>query len=104
MNNRTIRDYEIRKIFRDISKALYALHSNNLVHLDIKPENILESDGNYKLGDFGLSRIAFISSYEDFDEGDARYLAPEILNVHDLEVTKADIFSLGLTLYEIITS
>ena len=55
----------------------------------------------------GLSRIAYRQSGEDINEGDSRYLAPELLN--DLcesmipDLTKADIFSLGVSIYELMT-
>jgi len=78
------------------------------VHLDIKPDNILHSfSGKFKIGDLGLARIT--TNLEEINEGDSRYLAKEILenitenaeNIPDL--TKADMFSLGATLYEIVT-
>lgn len=99
---------QIRHILRDISLGLKSLHKRNVVHLDIKPENILLSNtGKYKISDLGLSRIAKRSKDEEINEGDSRYLAPELL--HDFTVgelpdlTKADIFSLGVTIYELIT-
>lgn len=78
------------------------------MHLDIKPENILLSlAGKFKLGDLGLSRVAEIGEGEDVTEGDSKYLAKEILkNLSGNELpdlTKADIFSLGMTLYELVT-
>ena len=96
----------LMQIFYDISLALSVLHKNNIVHLDIKPENILLSQSNtYKLADFGLSRsISKSSNSDDITEGDARYMAQELLNeYYDLiDISKADIFSLGATLYELM--
>lgn len=95
----------LRSIMRNVCKGLKKLHSHNIVHLDIKGENILFSFSHkFKLGDLGLSRIT-TNLKNDVPEGDARYLAPEMLdilseNIPDL--TKADIFSLGATIYEII--
>lgn len=46
---------ELLEIIRQIAKGLHHLHSLNLVHLDIKPENIyIAADGIYKIGDLGL--------------------------------------------------
>jgi serine/threonine protein kinase len=79
-------------ILRDMLLALDALHryleqslykqksvinifcSNNFVHLDIKPANILIKNGRYKLGDFGLAlHIDHGKSARDVEEGDSRY-------------------------------
>ena len=94
-------DSDLRTIIRDVASGLKALHSRNVVHLDIKPENILYSNSSkFKIGDLGLSRISVRVKGEDIVEGDSRYLAPELLNditedhlIPDLK--KADIFSLG---------
>lgn len=49
---------EIIKIGRDICAALVLCHGKDILHRDIKPENIFyNKDGNYKLGDFGISKI-----------------------------------------------
>jgi len=110
---------ELRKILRDICVGLGYLHRNDIVHLDIKPgkikskellnilENILISKTKkYKLGDMGQSALAKLSS-DEIEEGDARYLAPELLNSEEYpekpELTKADVFSLGITLFELAT-
>lgn len=54
-------EHATRKILRDLVSALHAMHQQNILHLDIKPENIMfESDGEdarIKLTDFGLSRV-----------------------------------------------
>ena len=69
-------------------------------------ENILLSrTSKYKIADLGLSRIAEITASEDINEGDSRYLAPELLNDSSdnlPDLTKADIFSLGVTIYELM--
>ena len=76
--------------------------------MDIKAENILFSYSNkFKLGDLGLGRIT--TNLGDIREGDARYLAKEVLAQatenpdHIPDLTKADIFSLGATCYEIMS-
>jgi len=105
---------ELRKMAVQILKGLQYIHNKQLVHLDIKPDNILlaiedDSDSgghvDYKIGDLG--HVAHVSKDQDSitaEEGDCRYMAPEFL--HDLQISnkidyfKADIFSLGLTLFE----
>ena len=85
----------------DLLLALQHLHDHDLVHMDIKPENIfIGMDGICKLGDFGLM-IDLAKGENDGMEGDPMYLAPEVLSG---TFSKAcDIFSLGVTLLELAT-
>jgi len=85
----------------DLLRAVNHLHEHDLVHMDIKPENIfIGMDGICKLGDFGLV-IDLTTGDQDGMEGDPCYLAPEVLSGR---FTKAcDVFSLGVTLLELAT-
>jgi len=98
---------EIFTVLRHVLLALKFLHAHNFVHLDIKPANILFKQGHYKLGDFGLARRFLEEGHvtSGVEEGDTRYLAPELLdwNVSEKDLTKADLFSAGITVYELIT-
>jgi len=101
---RPINERKIRRVMRDICLGLKDLHKRNIIHLDIKPENVLVSNSKkYKLGDLGLARLV-TKLVGDVPEGDSRYLAPEMLNEDPAAVvpdlTKADIFSLGIMTYE----
>jgi tRNA A-37 threonylcarbamoyl transferase component Bud32 len=105
------------KVLRELLLALELLHRKDMVHLDIKPENIFIRNDQYKLGDFGLvSKITRVYDQEadnvryqpaatnDVEEGDSRYMSRELLTdggTTSLDLTKCDIFSLGATLYEI---
>ena len=96
----------LKKLVRDVAKGLTKLHENNIIHMDIKPENILISKyGKFKLADLGLGRIT-TNLTDEIPEGDCRYLASEVLESVDYrhmpDLTKADIFSLGATVYEIM--
>jgi serine/threonine protein kinase len=74
------------------------IHSCGVVHLDIKPANLLISaHGVIKIGDFGMA--ANVGSKEDGKEGDTKYMAIELLNNCEHHPS-ADIFSLALFLYE----
>lgn len=80
------------------------MHESGYLHLDIKPQNFLVGDdGTIKLGDFNLSRKKNCQE-EDYFEGDSIYLAPEILEISKLKQLneKCDIFSLGLSMLEIL--
>ena len=110
---------ELRKIVVQMLKGLQYIHNKQLVHLDIKPDNILitndDNDGrapgdktvdnnvDYKIGDLGHVAHVYTDNINlDPEEGDCRYMAPEFLqmDVNPKYLFKADIFSLGLTLYE----
>jgi len=93
----------------DLLNGLGYMHQKNIVHLDIKPSNILlcpRSINNnniptLKIGDFGLSRILGSETGDDrFKKGDGKYLAPELLDSKSSITTAVDIFSLGITVYE----
>jgi serine/threonine protein kinase len=88
------------KLLREILLALDFIHRHNMVHLDIKPENIFIKNDQYKLGDFGL--VTKASSSQDVEEGDSRYMSMELLSGDNRsDLTKSDVFSMGITMYEI---
>ncbi|CAL8129806.1 unnamed protein product [Orchesella dallaii] len=93
-------------LFIDMLLALQHLHTHHLVHMDLKPDNIfltMDSPTIFKLGDFGI--VVCLEEQKDvveFTEGDSRYLAPEVMQ--GKVSTKADVFSLGLTLLEVACS
>ncbi|XP_059611755.1 membrane-associated tyrosine- and threonine-specific cdc2-inhibitory kinase [Phlebotomus argentipes] len=84
----------------DLLLALKGLHDGNLIHLDIKLENILITEDEVcKLGDFGLVFDLNHENKESAMEGDSRYIAPELLQ--GIFTKAADIFSLGITILEL---
>ena len=94
---------EIIKIGKDICHALVACHQNKILHRDIKPENIFFNDRkDFKLGDFGISRIINGSRKANTRIATWEYAAPEQFaqtgnKDYDFSV---DIYSLGLVLYD----
>jgi membrane-associated tyrosine/threonine-specific cdc2-inhibitory kinase len=98
MGNELVNTQTIWHIVHDVTAGLRHIHECGMVHLDIKPANLLISDtGLIKIGDFGMA--AQNGSKEDGHEGDSRYLAMELMN-NSAQMPSADIFSLGITLYE----
>lgn len=93
---------EVIRIGTDICAALAVCHQKNILHRDIKPENIfVNEDGVYKLGDFGISRIldSAPDSRASTGVGTPQYAAPEQFSQgYD---KRADLYSLGLVLYEL---
>ncbi|XP_037087702.1 membrane-associated tyrosine- and threonine-specific cdc2-inhibitory kinase-like [Pollicipes pollicipes] len=101
--NHSIPEATVWAYMVDLLLAVKHLHDNQLVHLDIKPENIFVfREGYCKLGDFGL--VMDVSGNcdlndSDVTEGDPKYMAPELMR--GVFSPAADIFSLGLTLLEL---
>lgn len=89
----------------DVVKALFCLEKNNLRHLDIKPENIMMRGQSFKLADFGIIIERSSSTLPVNAEfwGSAAYMAPEILSGGPASSVKSDIYSLGVTLYQLIS-
>jgi serine/threonine protein kinase len=80
------------------------MHENKMAHLDLKPDNLLIKDDVVKISDLGLTRKNYLKRTSELEEGDSRYLAKEVLNYHpSIDLTQSDIFSLGLTIYEMLT-
>jgi serine/threonine protein kinase len=80
-------------------------NSLGLVHRNVSPPNIvISSAGQVKLVDFGLARVSsrLIDTRPDVFKGEYGYLAPEVLGRKDLD-GRADLFSLGVTLYEVLS-
>lgn len=99
---------ELWKYISDVSAGLSYLHSFNptIVHHDIKPANILVDDnGNYAITDFGISSQGGLNrdGYDDTHSGTMAYMAPERFDEDYESIPESDIWSLGATLYELVT-
>ncbi|KAK7389422.1 hypothetical protein VNO78_24453 [Psophocarpus tetragonolobus] len=84
-----------------VASALQFIHEKGMAHLDVKPENIYVKNGVYKLGDFGCATL--LDNSLPIEEGDARYMPLEILNENYGHLDKVDIFSLGVSIFDLIT-
>ena len=103
MRERSLSEQEIIRLGKDISHALVLCESKNIIHRDIKPANIMVSQfGNYKLGDFGVSKIMDHETYATA-MGTPDYQAPEVVHMERYGQA-ADIYSLGITLYWLLNN
>ncbi|XP_016053054.1 PREDICTED: serine/threonine-protein kinase MARK2-like [Miniopterus natalensis] len=90
-------------LFRQLLSAVEYCHRKGIVHLDLKPDNILiDEDLNIKVSDFGFSEQYSEAKLTTFC-GTVPYMAPEILKLQPYEGPKADVWSMGVILYRILT-
>ena len=85
--------------------ALSAAHRRNVIHRDIKPQNILVAeDGHLKVTDFGIARAGDDAGMTEIGSviGTAQYLSPEQARGEDV-TTASDCYSVGIVLYELLT-
>ena len=95
---------DVIKMGIDVLTGLEFCHQEKLIHRDIKPDNIFVSDfGEYKIGDFGISREIESTSVTLSQKGTKNYMAPEIVRMEPYGHL-VDIYALGLTLYEILNN
>ncbi len=98
---------EVARVGAAIADALVAIHGQDVVHLDVKPENVLvRADGTAALLDFGFSHHArlpdLLAEEQRFAAGSAAYVSPEQLRGRR-DDPRSDIFALGAVLYELAT-
>lgn len=92
-------------IMRQLTSAIAHAHEHNIIHRDIKPQNILvKDDGTIKITDFGIAvaNDAVQLTLNNAVMGSAHYLAPETAQGKDPD-PKIDIYSMGIVFYELLT-
>jgi serine/threonine protein kinase len=92
--------YTIFSSALQVSRAVEYLHDMDIVHRDLKSENIFVKENACKVGDFGLSRK--VGTCMTAETGSYRWMAPEVIR-HEEYSTPCDVYSLGILLYEMLT-
>jgi serine/threonine protein kinase len=96
---------QLRRYALDLASALRYCHRQNIAHRDIKPSNILiDKYGRAKLADFGLAMLSVHQNQVSSQAGSLVYLAPEVLLGRPFNPMRTDIWSFGVTLFEMATS
>ena len=99
---------EVRNITAQIIKGLRAFHRRDMVHQDIKPENIMiDRHHTVKIIDFGSTQVAGLQEVytpiaQQMIGGTANYIAPELFDGYQA-TPKSDLFSLGVTVYAMLS-
>tara|TARA_B100000925_G_scaffold159615_1_gene119841 strand:- start:59 stop:1216 length:1158 start_codon:yes stop_codon:yes gene_type:complete len=90
------------RYFSQILSGLEYLHKNNILHRDIKPQNILIHNNNIKISDFGFAKAFEKNELITTFCGSPLYMAPEIIIDKEYNA-QSDIWSLGVIIYELFT-
>ncbi len=99
---------EVRRMAEQIVKGLRGFHRKEMVHQDLKPENIMiDPDGDVKIIDFGCVQVAGLQEiYTPIEDehvaGTANYIAPELFDGFQA-TPKSDMYALGVTLYTMLS-
>ncbi len=99
-------DFLVRDVVRlglDVLYGLQSCHNNGVIHRDIKDDNIFVSEnGEYKIGDFGVSKVLKDSSKAESLKGTPNFLAPEVYLGKESYTKSVDLYSLGIVLYRLL--
>lgn len=102
MRNHNLSESEVVDLGISMCEALSICHSNNIIHRDIKLDNIFISDnGYYKLGDFGVARTIEKTASGLSKKGTYTYMAPEVYKGESYG-QNVDIYSLGMVMYRLL--
>lgn len=105
-NHQAIQEIHVQKYMKQLMMGIKHLHQNDVMHRDLKPQNILiTKDGNIKLTDFGHAKKIKPDDMAKTYCGSLLYMAPEIIKNDGNEKysTKTDLWSIGCIFYEMLT-
>ena len=94
---------EAESIAIQVARGIEAAHNKNIIHRDIKPQNIIIStEGKVKVTDFGIAKAASTNTISSDVMGSVHYVSPEQARNGYVDA-RSDIYSLGIVMYEMIT-
>ncbi|KAJ7297334.1 hypothetical protein O6H91_Y063900 [Diphasiastrum complanatum] len=103
VHQRKLKEHDSRRYFQQLIDAVDFCHSKGVYHRDLKPENLLlDSQGNLKISDFGLSALQQVDGLLHTTCGTPNYIAPEVLDDKGYDGAAADIWSCGVILYVLL--
>lgn len=100
---RPFSESSVMRYFVQIAQALEHIHAHQLLHRDIKPQNIFLAgpEEQVKVGDFGVARVIDQSRAAHTQIGTPHYMSPEVINTEGYG-TKSELWSLGVVAYELM--
>ncbi|KAM0939253.1 putative protein kinase CAMK-CAMKL-CHK1 family [Dioscorea sansibarensis] len=100
---KALTERQARRYFQQLIDAVDYCHSRGVYHRDLKPENLLlDSEGNLKVSDFGLSTLKQPGALLMTACGSPSYVAPEVITKKNYKGAAADVWSCGVVLFELL--
>lgn len=105
LTKKVFKPEEQKRLILEIARGLNYLHSQGVIHRDLKSANILvNGDGHAKISDFGLSKIKTISIQTAHQRSEAvQWMAPEVRHLNPVYSKASDIYTFGVVMWEILT-